>query len=265
MSRGLSLPPVCLPAVRKRGRQSEHLSLWVSRRRLWALAAKALALALAGFMAWTLVAGARAIGPFWRAEWAEALTSILLLLISGAMASAGFWIAWRLWSDWSAGTVRLISGVAIGFAVVTAWGKAHRLAWDNLGLEAAAAIAGVVAVLGVAAGALAYIKLSRFVIGHAELADPRDAHGHPVGHMWRVKLFCTVLGWSVGWAAMDVTRALSADVGVGGLLGLPVGIGLGIMTYKLTLWWLTPPTDAALPPGGFEVLPSRAEGEDAQK
>jgi len=78
--------------------------------------------------------------------------------------------------------------------------------------------------------------------------------------MARVRAFCVMLGWAVWLAASGATMAWTQAAGPPrpGWAGAFVfaAVLLGWAAYRLTLWWMTPPTRPALPTGGFEVLPA---------
>jgi hypothetical protein len=169
--------------------------------------------------------------------------------------SAGlFWIAWRLWRRWSAGTARLATGVAVAWLAL----YLDHLIVEKMGGRAAWA-SQVVATPMLLLAVVAYRKTSRALIRWAELEDPLDAHGHPVGHMDRVRAFCVMLGISVWFGASGIAMAVMANERmryVGGI-GVVASMALGWLVYRVTLWWMTPPTQPALPPGrGFDVLPA---------
>ncbi len=85
-------------------------------------------------------------------------------------------------------------------------------------------------------------------------------------HAERVRIFAALLGWSVGLGVMQVGQDI--DEWFDALWGfavlavvLPIAAGLG--TYRLTLWYLLPPSKAPLPAGaGFDVVQTVPDAED---
>lgn len=105
--------------------------------------------------------------------------------------------------------------------------------------------------------AFAYRQTSRAVICSAGLEDPLDPHGHPAGHMDRVKAFSGLLAFCVWTALTGISRELlrtakSPTSEIMFLASFPISYAV----YRVTLWRMTPPTPLQLPPGrGFDVLP----------
>ncbi len=227
------------------------------RRTLWSVGAKATSLGFAVMAVWALSGSARSLIRDWRGD-SGAADALLSLLLTILLSAGLLWVAWRLWQRWSSGTVRIVTGLAVAWASMALYGLLFELFYDRStqmrptwdGPASATALLILVAV--------AYRKTSRAVIRWSKLDDPLDAHGHPAGHMERARAFCILLGWSVWLTASGAAMAMTdAKMPTAGAIGAAVAIGLGWIVYRSTLWWMTPPTRAALPPGrGFEVLPS---------
>jgi hypothetical protein len=211
-------------------------------------------LGVAALAVMAVVASLRNLGSVWRDPWATVAINVVAVVFALLLAAGLFWIAWRLWRHWSAGTARLTTGVAVAWLafymqhLVVQMVEA-RAAWV---LQAAQTPIFLLA-------AVAYRKASRAVIRWSELQDPLDAHGLPAGHMQRVRAFCVMLGFCVWFSASDIAMAMTASRRMDDLRGIAVAasMALGWLVYRVTLWWMTPPTRPALPPGrGFDVLPA---------
>ena len=176
------------------------------------------------------------------------------IFVPGALVTYLIWLAVQLWSHFSALTARLASATAVAFLCLFALGGVSRVA----GTPALQWLHSVATLVLIIAAPFAYRWLARAIIKWMRVDDPRDAHGHPIGHMTRVKAFCIVLGWAVFLATSNlVVRLLPTQrLGMWAIVGLSP-IPLALIAYRVVLWWLTPPTLVPLPPGGFEVMPAR--------
>lgn len=230
------------------------------RRTLGSAASKVMAGMLGVFSVWMMVAAVSSMKPVGNGESVGVAVSVVLLVYFLLLAAGGIWVAWRLWRHWSAATVRLAVGVAAGVGIVLLWRLTADLVDRDVRPRMMIAWFALVPLLAV--GAVLYRKLSRATIRWADLDDPLDMYGHPAGHMGRTKLFCDVLGLSVLFASFNVAFAFDNVHDLAPLLGILCAVILGWATYRITLWWMTPPTYAALPPGGgFDVLPVEREPE----
>lgn len=223
------------------------------RQTWWSAGARVVGLGVAALALSAVVASLRNLRGVWRDDWATAATNAVVVAF-GLLLSAGlFWIAWRLWRHWSAGTARLTTGVAVAWLALY---MQHRVGEM---VQARAAWVWQVAQTPIfLLAVVAYRKASRAVIRCSELQDPLDAHGHPAGHMQRVRAFCVMLGFCVWLSASEVATAMTATKRTQDFRGIAVvaSMALGWIVYRVTLWWMTPPTSPALPPGrGFDVLP----------
>jgi hypothetical protein len=109
--------------------------------------------------------------------------------------------------------------------------------------------------------AIAYRKLNRRIIVAARLDDPHNEYSEPVGHQYRAKIFCQLLGMSVWLESSAILgecfpfvpgRPLvewrEFAINMGPIIG-------GYLAYKITRWSLSPRTRPSLPAGrGFDVL-----------
>ena len=163
------------------------------------------------------------------------------------------WLATRLWSHFSATTVRWASATVIAALSLFAMSGVDR--WTP---TSSRWVDSTLSLLLVVAVPFAYRWLTRTIIARTPIEDPVDLLGQPLGHATRVKVFCIILGWATFLAVGDIVRALGNGISpsIGALPLL-----LGWLTYRIVLWWMTPATRVALPPGGFEVLP-RAEPQN---
>ena len=223
-------------------------------RKLWSVGAKVLACAIAACAVWWMGELVRQVSRAARGDPEHRVIAALLILVSAVMILSLLWIAWRLWRHWSAGTVRMITGVGTGVAALYLLSVAENRLGDGAHRDWMWNLAGTLLLI---LGAVVYRKTSRAVIRWADLADPRDAHGHPVGHMQRVRAFCIALGVSVWLSGSALSPAMrNSGLDDAGAIGVFGSMLMGWATYAITLWWMTPPTQPALPPGrGFEVLP----------
>ena len=176
------------------------------------------------------------------------------ILLSGAVVTYLIWLAVQLWRHFSALTARLASATAVAILCLFALGGVSRVA----GSPALRWLDSVATLVLIIAAPVAYRWLARAIIERTRIDDPRDAHGHPIGHMTRVKVFCVVLGWAVFLTASNLVVQLlpKQRLGIWAIVGL-TPIPLALIVYRVVLWWLTPPTLVSLPPGGFEVMPAR--------
>ena len=224
------------------------------RRALWSAGAMVAGLGVAALAVTAVVGSVRSLARVWHSDWATAAIVALAVAFTLLVSAGLFWVAWRLWRRWSAGTVRLATGVAVaGLALYV-----HHLIFEMVAERAEGAWE-VAATPILLLAVIAYRKTSRAVIRWSELEDPLDAHGNPAGHMERVRAFCVMLGVSVWFGGFGVAMAMRASErmqDVGGF-GVIASMALGWLVYRVTLWWMTPPTKPALPPGrGFEILPA---------
>jgi hypothetical protein len=225
------------------------------RQTLWSAGAKVGGLGVAALAAMAVVASLRNLKGVWRDGWATIASNAVAVAFGLLLAAGLLWIAWRLWRRWSAGTARLTTGVAV------AWLALHMQHLVGQMVEARAAWVWQVAQTPIfLLAAVAYRKASRAVIRWSELEDPLDAQGQPAGHMQRVRAFCVMFGICVWISASDIAMAMTASKRMHDFQGIAVvaSMALGWIVYRVTLWWMTPPTQPALPPGrGFDVLPSK--------
>ena len=222
--------------------KADSHTLWLAASKLVALAALALAIWTAYSGIWLTLSGA-----------ADAPIETVILAVMMVLLTVGYgWLAWRTWTRWSAATVRLLSGVAVAHAALFSFELIPIEGFEGRASSLVLSLWMLAAFLG---SAFAYRKLSRAIIRWARIDDPRDLHGHPPGHMERVRAFCTILGVLTWLASQQVGLSL-LRASTSGLIWTFTSILGGWTVYRVTLWRLTPPTLPALrPEGGFEVIP----------
>jgi hypothetical protein len=181
------------------------------------------------------------------------LVLMVVVVALGGAAAYLVWLAAQLWWHFSALAGRLASATIVAVACIFLM---DRVEWATEPLQQPWLASMVWLVLFVTAP-VAYRRLAETIIERTHVDDPRDAHGHPVGHMTRVKVYCVVLGWAVFLTAGSVVRNLLPlrHDGPWIIVGL-CPIPLGWLAYRVTLWRMTPPTAVALAPGGVRSLTS---------
>jgi hypothetical protein len=181
---------------------------------------------------------------------AAAMVAVIATMVAGLL-----WVAWRLWRHWSADTARIVTAVFTGLAAIYILGLISKMLPTGAASTRSKWVWDVAAMLLLILAAVTYRRASRAMIRWAELDDPRDPHGHPTGHMQRVRLFCVMLGISVWLAGSSAFMEMLGSRVPLVALAAPM---LGWASYRIALWRMTPPTQAALVPGsGFDVLPPK--------
>ncbi len=217
------------------------------------LLARLMAVAYLALATWLVYAMVRELVSTGVRSTADVVFVLLFtVVLGGGLVVYLTWLAARLWWHFSAATVRWGSATAVAISAFVILEVVDRC----FALAAAMPIQSVLAVALLVIGAVAYRRLSRWIIARSGLEDPTDLLGQYVGHSERVKAFCVVLGWAVWLAASNLTRdaLIARRDGWSLLLGVSP-IAIGWLTYRVVLWSMTPRTRAALPPGGFPVLP----------
>jgi hypothetical protein len=192
-----------------------------------------------------------------RSSSASDLTIAVLfgLFLISAIAVA-LYLGWRLIARWNAGTVRWVTGAALVVAIVELDGAVSNPAMA----QHPSLIISLLLPLLLIAGALVFRWLSRIVIRSAELEDPLDIYGQPVGHAMRVHSFAWALALSIismGPAFIDPHDLPHVNPMLSFLGILP--LLLAVAAYKSVLWIFRPKTRPAEPPGGFEVLTGKSQ------
>jgi hypothetical protein len=164
-------------------------------------------------------------------------------------------------SSWKAACVRVVTGLATAFGCLYLLDVTITIIAHRGSIELPAWITNAVAIPMLILGAVVYRIVSRKIIRGLALDDPRNPHGHPAGHMERIRAFSFVLGVSVWLTGSALSReVVTREVGRFGVGGAFSSMIVGWAVYRITLRWMTPPTKPALPPGkGFEVLPMNCE------
>jgi hypothetical protein len=189
---------------------------------------------------------------------AGAITVFMLFGFMLPAAVALGWLGWRLWARWNANTVRCAVGAIIVFAML----------WLLSGIEATgiaqsqrpgpSLVYTLLAVPLLIVAAIAFRRLSRWMIRRAGLLEAHDIYGQPPGHETRVKVFAVILGWSIfmtGPALHARFRVRGGD-GDRDMLMVLVPATLGFIAYHATIWLMRPRTRQSAPPvGAFEVIP----------
>ena len=180
------------------------------------------------------------------------LTPLIALLVFGSLAALLVWIAFRLWFRLDASAVRWATGTLLAFTAITAVSLIDRATGGSSG----GWVSSIAAVPALILCAIAFRKLNARIFAWSRIDDPKDLLGQPKGHEAREKTFCALLGWAVFFAGISAVPKFNAARGPGWLSLLtllpPV---LGWLTYRMTLWRMTPRTQPAVPTGGFEVIP----------
>jgi len=187
-------------------------------------------------------------------NWSELPGMLFFLIFTLPFVAAFAWVAFRLWSRWSASTARL--SVAVGLAIALLWLCGLPAGTGDM-RERRALIAEPAALI---IGAFLYRLISRRLIRAARLDDPLDPSGHPIGHAARVRSFAQLLGLSIWISGQHLLKDRPAnqhsDVALHLSILIPILLGWG--AYKLVLWQMLPPpppVPPALAPGpGFEVI-----------
>jgi hypothetical protein len=246
----------------------------VDRKRAWQIGARGasvLLIAILAYFTWLL---ARWIideilappNPFGLIGFVLAL---FLFATAGAILIAGYWSAYRLWTRWNASTVRFtvafsLALLAFCLSVRTVIAVVALLEYcldAQVPEKCRATIEGVSSVLYLILGAVAYRKLSHWIIAVARLDDPVNEYGEALGHQYRVNTFCRVLGFVVWLASSTVLEKFfpfvpgKTNIELQGALTSLVSIVAGYSVYKILRWKMSPDVRPALPAGGFAILP----------
>lgn len=181
--------------------------------------------------------------------------ALLILLVAGIV-----WLAYRLWARWNTITLRWGVAIAIGLAALTTAAWMRALAEAHMPEASARIIGAFLNVVMLVAAVLAYRWIVRFVIRSAQLVEPLDSLYQPSGRSQRVHLFAVLLGFAVWLTALEIARPFEGSSPHRDfLIGLLLPVGLGYLTFKLTMWSLLPRSRDALPVGGFEIQPTESE------
>ncbi len=246
----------------------------IDRKKAWQIGvrgASVLLIAILAYFTWLL---ARWIiseihGPMKPFDLIGFVVALVLFAEAGAILFAGYWSAYRLWMRWNASTVRFTVAFSLALVafVLTVRTMLAVVALLEYCLDAQvpekcrATIEGVSSILYLILAAVAYRKLSRWIIAAARLADPLNEYGEPMGHQYRVNTFCRLLGFAVWLESSDVLEKFfpfvpgKTNIELQGVLTTLVPIIAGYSVYKILRWKMSPDVRPALPAGGFNVLP----------
>ncbi len=246
----------------------------VDRKRAWQIGARGASLLLTAILirfTWLLVRWIISELPQ-PAKPFDLIGFVLLLFLvmtAGAILIAGYWSAYRLWTRWNASTVRFtlafsLALLAFCLSVRTLLAVVALLEYcldAQVPEKCRATIEGVSSVLYLILAAVAYRKLSHWIIAAARLADPVNEYDEPMGHQYRVNTFCRVLGFVVWLESSEVLDKFfpfvpgKTNIELQGALTTLVPIIAGYSVYKILRWKMSPNVRPALPAGGFDILP----------
>jgi hypothetical protein len=246
----------------------------IDRKKAWQIGARGasvLLIAILAYFTWLLACWiiSKIRGPADPFGLIGVVLSLVMMATVGAILFAGYWSAYRLWTRWNASTVRFTVGFSLALLAyfLCVWTAIKVVALLEYCLDAQvpekcrATIEGVSSVLYLILAAVAYRKLSRWIIAAARLDDPVNEYGEPMGHQYRVHTFCRLLGFAIWLESSDVLEKFfpfvpgKTNIELQGALSGLVPIVAGYSVYKILRWKMSPDVRPALPAGGFNVLP----------